>query len=235
MDITDNIKRIREEKRISQAEIARRLNLDPSAYFRMEKRGSKLTWEQIESIAEAIEVTSIQLLGLDNPQVNETEKDKEITELRKRVSELDKMNTLFEGNAYIINLLSRKFIQDFIDSSYEVAKFNQPSNEPENIKQEHYNKFQEERRENVKENLKRLASQGSFLMALKDILLEQKEKVLFTLEFIYISDPNFIGGKFEGDGKIKKVKEYLENIEIDKLIDEAINTIFIPFFARKHQ
>jgi DNA-binding XRE family transcriptional regulator len=42
MDITHNIKSIRELKKVSQAEMARKLDLDPAAYFRIEKRGDKL-------------------------------------------------------------------------------------------------------------------------------------------------------------------------------------------------
>jgi transcriptional regulator with XRE-family HTH domain len=63
MNISENIKQIRESKRLSQAEVSRRLNLDPPSYFRFEKRGSKLSLEQIENIANALEVSVREVLG----------------------------------------------------------------------------------------------------------------------------------------------------------------------------
>jgi transcriptional regulator with XRE-family HTH domain len=91
MNISDNIKRIREEKRLSQAEISRRLNLDPSAYFRLEKRGNKLTLDQIEDIAKALEVHPIELLGLMNSSNGEAIDIKKSSELNleKRIAELE--------------------------------------------------------------------------------------------------------------------------------------------------
>ena len=89
MNISDNIKKIREEKRLSQAEISRRLNLDPSAYFRLEKRGNKLTLEQIEDIALALEVKPVELMGLSsNDEILEVKKSNE-QNLEKRIAELE--------------------------------------------------------------------------------------------------------------------------------------------------
>ncbi len=124
MDITDNIKRIREEKRLSQAELSRRLNLDPSAYFRLEKRGNKLTLEQVENFAKALEVTPFELVGITPPEtINDSnEKDVEIAGLKKRIGELERMNELFEGNAYILEAISRKFVNRAIDHAYGIAK-----------------------------------------------------------------------------------------------------------------
>lgn len=65
MDIAEKIKSLRESLRISQAEISRRLDLDPSAYFRLEKRGEKLTIEQLQKIATVLGCGIGELLGLD--------------------------------------------------------------------------------------------------------------------------------------------------------------------------
>lgn len=87
------IKEIRESKRIRQIEVADALNMDNSQYAKIEKRGKKLSIEQIEKIAEALGVSLIELLGLDSSQVieqvNDNDKDKEIADLKKRVAELE--------------------------------------------------------------------------------------------------------------------------------------------------
>lgn len=86
MDITHNIKLIRESKKITQAEMSRILDLDPAAYFRMEKRGDKLTVEQLGRIAGALGVSVVELLtgGAQTGQSEERVKD-----LEKRVEELE--------------------------------------------------------------------------------------------------------------------------------------------------
>lgn len=86
MDISKKIKAIREERKISQSEIARRLGIEPTNYPRMEKRGDKLTVEQLGRIAGALGVTVGELLT-DEPQtVQDSER---VKELEKRVSELE--------------------------------------------------------------------------------------------------------------------------------------------------
>ena len=72
MDISKNIKDIREGKGLKQYEIADKLGIERQNYSRLEKRDKKLTIEQLESIAEALGV-SLQdvLFGENRPIGNE--------------------------------------------------------------------------------------------------------------------------------------------------------------------
>jgi transcriptional regulator with XRE-family HTH domain len=63
MDIRNNIKIIRERLGLSQYELAFRLNLDQSSYSRLEKRGNKLSIEQIKTISDAMKVDVKEILG----------------------------------------------------------------------------------------------------------------------------------------------------------------------------
>ncbi|EAY28848.1 helix-turn-helix domain-containing protein [Microscilla marina] len=56
MDLPERIKRIREGLNLKQLEVADRLGIDKSQYSKWEKRGKKLTVEQLESIAIALGV-----------------------------------------------------------------------------------------------------------------------------------------------------------------------------------
>jgi transcriptional regulator with XRE-family HTH domain len=130
MDISNRIKQIREAKRIKQVEISNALEMNNSYYARLEKRGSKLTLEQIEKIAGALGVSVVELLGLDAPKivepiviVNNSEKDNEIGELKKRVVELeDRINDkdlrveLYSETIYeLVEMLKKVFESNIID------------------------------------------------------------------------------------------------------------------------
>jgi len=72
MDISKNIKDIREGKGLKQYEIADKLGMDRQNYSRLEKRDKKLTIEQLESIAEALGVNLQDVLfGENRPIGNE--------------------------------------------------------------------------------------------------------------------------------------------------------------------
>jgi transcriptional regulator with XRE-family HTH domain len=87
MDISSKIKAIRETKKIKQIDIANILDLDPSYYFRLEKRGDKLTIEQLEKIAGALGVSVIELLTGEQQTVKSDERVKELEEENKQLNE----------------------------------------------------------------------------------------------------------------------------------------------------
>ena len=62
LDITDNIRQIRLAKGITQSELARRIDIERGNYSRIENKGDKLTIEQASKIAQALEVSLIELL-----------------------------------------------------------------------------------------------------------------------------------------------------------------------------
>lgn len=86
MDISKNIKAIREERKISQSEIARRLGIEPTNYPRMEKRGDKLTVEQLGRIAGALGVSVVELLTGEPQAVQDSER---VKELESRVNDVN--------------------------------------------------------------------------------------------------------------------------------------------------
>lgn len=102
MDISKNIKTVREERKISQSEIARHLGVEPTNYPRMEKRGKRLTIEQLEKIAEALGVSVVELLTGEPQVVAVSNREKE---LEKRIEELERDKTYYSK---IIDVLSEK-------------------------------------------------------------------------------------------------------------------------------
>ncbi len=90
MDLAQMIKQIREGKSLRQADIAEELGMDTSNYSRLEKRGVKLTLEQVTQIARAMDVPVEELLlghNFSNPQ-------KEVKDLKIRIAELKAHNEI---------------------------------------------------------------------------------------------------------------------------------------------
>jgi transcriptional regulator with XRE-family HTH domain len=81
MSLSETIKAIRKEKRISQVEVADLLGMEKANYHRLENRGEKLTIEQLEKIAEALGVSAKELLFGEKQVNNNDERVKEL-ELR---------------------------------------------------------------------------------------------------------------------------------------------------------
>ena len=63
MDLSKNIKAIRERVRLTQSEVSDKLGVSQSNYAYLESRGDKLTIEQLKSIAGALGVGVGELLG----------------------------------------------------------------------------------------------------------------------------------------------------------------------------
>ena len=89
MDIGEKIKAIRKEKRISQAEIAKLLNVTQATYSHLENRSSKLTYEQIEKIAEALGVSVKYLLFGEDEHLVKLTRNKD-AELENKIKDLEK-------------------------------------------------------------------------------------------------------------------------------------------------
>lgn len=88
MDLSANIKAIREAKRVKQLEIATALDIDPSNYAKLEKRGNKLTLEQLEKIAGALGVSVMELITGEAQTVQNDERVKELELLVNHWKEL---------------------------------------------------------------------------------------------------------------------------------------------------
>ena len=78
MDISERIINIRESKKIKQFEIANYLGIDQPNYSRLEKRGDKLTIEQLKQIAGALRVELNELLGIEVQTVDKPHEGKRL-------------------------------------------------------------------------------------------------------------------------------------------------------------
>jgi transcriptional regulator with XRE-family HTH domain len=134
MNIGANIRSIRESKGIKQMKVADILEMDYSAYAKLEKRGNKITFEILEKIAKALSVSIIDLLDneMNKPSSNQMPSTNQmIEELNSRIYELEKLNA--DALAFIVNwknrvtnALGKGFNEDFFntiinskDTSYE--------------------------------------------------------------------------------------------------------------------
>lgn len=92
MSISENIQRIRQERGIPQAKVAELIGMERTNYFRLEKRGNKLTIEQLEKIGQALGVTVIELLRGEPEKAVDAE---EVKKLKVRIEQLEGINESF--------------------------------------------------------------------------------------------------------------------------------------------
>lgn len=107
MDISERIAQIREEKKIRKADMSRILDMDASQYNKFEKRGKKLTIEQLDLISQALGVSMVELLTGESQKVEDSGK---VKELGKRIDELEEMLQLHREDKirlkhYFLNVL----------------------------------------------------------------------------------------------------------------------------------
>ena len=85
--VSRRIKAIRIEKRISQTDVAEKIGMERSNYNRMENRGEKLSVDLLEKIADALDVSIIQLISDNADDMPPTTLD--VDRLKKRSEELE--------------------------------------------------------------------------------------------------------------------------------------------------
>ncbi|MCU0445667.1 MAG: helix-turn-helix domain-containing protein [Microscillaceae bacterium] len=96
MEIHERIKLIRERKGLKQSDVADKIGIERPNFTHWEKRGKRLTFEQLEQIAEALEVSIKEILFGEQPKGNEWEMEKLTRENELLKKELDTYKTLFE-------------------------------------------------------------------------------------------------------------------------------------------
>ena len=69
MNIGHNIKKIRELRGFDQSYMAGKLGMSQSNYSKIESKGEKITFEQLNKIAEAFEVSPMDILSFDEKVV----------------------------------------------------------------------------------------------------------------------------------------------------------------------
>lgn len=143
MDMSKAIISTRESKGLKQSEVAARMNIDQPNYSRLEKRGKKLTLEQIESIAKALEVSPNVLIGLEVEEMsNKDERNslsKQNDDYKRRIEELEaRLSSTEEANkvkdelnaikqTQILEktkLTQEKITEKMLERMYEIAQEN---------------------------------------------------------------------------------------------------------------
>lgn len=76
MRLANRIREIRELSKLTQAEVAYRIGISPSAYGQIERKAGKSTFETLEKVAEAIGVSIAFLVDVDKTSLMENEKNK---------------------------------------------------------------------------------------------------------------------------------------------------------------
>lgn len=130
MDISENIKIIREGRKVKQSDLARSLGIEPTNYPRLEKRGNKLSIEQLNAIADGLGVSLLELItggkplnGLNNDgktiSTNQSESAIECSELKKRIKELETLN---RANERYIDLVISTLNYHFNSAFHSIAE-----------------------------------------------------------------------------------------------------------------
>lgn len=129
MDISEKIAAIRESKKIKQSEIASKLGIDQPNYSRLEKRGEKLTIEQLTQIANALGVSMGEILEIEEKQDNEKESLlKQIEVLEDRIKDkeqiIDSLHTKIEKHKLLLlNTTSFELIDQISELGLVTIRF----------------------------------------------------------------------------------------------------------------
>lgn len=126
MDISGHIRRIRESKGITQSDIAEKIGSTQSNYAYLESRGQKLTIEQIQKIAHALEVTAMELISGEVPSSSNLEKveqlESKINDLLKRLKDKEDLIDLKDKQFESIESQFQKYVyQQVAERAYEKA------------------------------------------------------------------------------------------------------------------
>jgi transcriptional regulator with XRE-family HTH domain len=117
MNVSDNIREIRKGKGLTQAEVARRYGTSPEFYHRLEKKGHSLTLEQIEKLAQALDVTIFEILGTGNVVTGNSDAGnrERIATLEKEIFDLKAENKMYLKHNRIL-FKNIEFLQTVIDT-----------------------------------------------------------------------------------------------------------------------
>jgi len=108
MNISKRIKDIRESKGLKQSEMSEKLEIEQANYSYLERKGDKLTIEQLKQIAEALGITIQEILFEDVSEIPDLEfaqLKQENEWLKKNLEEKEKRITLLEE---MVELLKEK-------------------------------------------------------------------------------------------------------------------------------
>lgn len=113
MNLSDNIKAIREEKNLKQIEVAAHIGVDKSAYSKIEKGLRALTVEELQKMAQLFNLTTDQIINYESKIPTEVViEDKTAVEQMRLIQQLedDDKLTIFK---LIDKMLTNKKFKDF--------------------------------------------------------------------------------------------------------------------------
>ena len=117
MNISENIKKIREEKGLLQKQVATHINVSKSTYSKIEKSLRDVTVIELHKIAELFNITVDQIInyddGLPNEVILEEKNEDERFKLINKLDEEDK-NTILK---IIDKILTTKKFKEFFDKN----------------------------------------------------------------------------------------------------------------------
>ncbi len=117
MNLSDNIKTIREEKGLKQIEVATHIGVDKSAYSKIEKGLRALTVEELYKMAQLFNLTTHQIINHDGQLPKEVViEDKTAVEQMRLIQQLEEEDrqTIFK---LIDKMLTNKKFKDFFQKN----------------------------------------------------------------------------------------------------------------------
>ncbi|RAJ97591.1 helix-turn-helix protein [Larkinella arboricola] len=85
MDVSNNIRSIREKKGLTQVDVANRMSTERSNYARLENRGINLTLKQVQEIADALEVSVYDIIGKQQTSESSNEQREILQRLEEKL------------------------------------------------------------------------------------------------------------------------------------------------------
>ena len=118
MNAIENIQRIRNERRISQAEMAEKLGIAQNNYGKIERGITELTVERLYKIAEILGSSPAELLGLNTVKLEESQYSEEKESLK---SKIDKLENIINDNDMVADFYNDLYLGIFniIDATLE--------------------------------------------------------------------------------------------------------------------
>ncbi len=113
MNLSENIKAIREEKELKQIEVANHIGVDKSAYSKIEKGLRALNVDELQRMAQLFNMTTDQIINYDGKVPKEVViEDKTAVEQMRLIQQLDEEDkqTIFK---LIEKMLTNKKFKDF--------------------------------------------------------------------------------------------------------------------------
>ena len=117
MDLHNNIKAIREDKGLKQIEVATHINVDKSAYSKIEKGQRNITVDELQKMAQLFNVTTDHIISYDGTIPKEiTIEDKSIIEQMNLMQQLDEddKSTIFK---LVNKMLTNKKFKEFFNKN----------------------------------------------------------------------------------------------------------------------